>query len=82
MSSLIGLELRKDQLKFNPCFPSGWPSISVQYKYGKSTYYIIVYQLKAGEGSWWKSEAGEGKGNEIQLIDDGLDHKFEVHVQS
>ncbi len=68
MSSLVGIELKKDQLLFNPCFPSEWPSIKIQYKYGKSTYHIIVYQLKANEESWWKSEAGEGKGNAIQLM--------------
>jgi len=82
ISSLIGIELKKDQLVFNPCFPSEWPSIQIQYKYGQSTYHIIVYQLKANEASWWKSEAGEGKGNAIQLLDDGLEHKFEVHVRS
>jgi cellobiose phosphorylase len=82
ISSLLGIELKKDRLQFNPCFPSDWPSIKIQYKYGKSTYHIIVYQLKANEGSWWKSEAGEGQGNAIQLKDDGLEHKVEVHVRS
>ncbi|HMK16894.1 MAG TPA: glucoamylase family protein [Chitinophagaceae bacterium] len=82
MSSMIGIELKKDQLQFNPCFPIEWPSIKIQYKYGRSTYRFIVYQFKGNEGSWWKSEAGEGKGNAIQLIDDGLEHRFEVHVRS
>jgi cellobiose phosphorylase len=82
IGSLVGIELKKDQLQFNPCFPSEWPSIKIQYKYHKSTYHVTVYQLKRNEESWWKSEAGQGKGNAIQLIDDGLDHKFEVHVQS
>ena len=82
MSSLVGIELKKDQLQFNPCFPSAWPSIKIQYRYGKSTYHIIVYQLKANEESRWKSEAGEGKGNVIQLVDDGREHNFEVHVRS
>jgi cellobiose phosphorylase len=82
ISSLVGIELKKDQLHFNPCFPSEWLSIRIQYKHGDSTYNIIVYQLKANEESWWKSEADEGKGNAIQLIDDGRDHRFEVHVRS
>ena len=80
MSSLVGIELKKDKLYFNPCFPYAWPSINIQYRYGASTYHITVYQLKANEDSWWKSEAGEGKGNAIQLIDDGGEHRFEVHV--
>ena len=82
IGSLLGIELKKDQLQFNPCFPSEWPSVKIQYKYGISTYHITVYQLKANEESWWKSETGEGKGNAIQLIDDGIEHRFEVHVRS
>ncbi|HEU4858474.1 MAG TPA: cyclic beta 1-2 glucan synthetase, partial [Chitinophagaceae bacterium] len=82
IGSLVGIELKKDQLQFNPCFPSEWLSIRIRYQYGKSTYHIIVYQLKANQESWWKSEEGEGKGNTIELIDDGLEHRFEVHAQS
>ena len=82
IGSMVGIELKKDQLHFNPCFPSEWLSIRIKYKYGESTYHIVVFQLKASEESWWKSEAAEGKGNAIQLIDDGGEHRFEVHVKS
>ena len=82
ISSLVGMELKKDQLIFNPCFPADWPSLTIRYKWGKSIYHIIVHQLKSNEESWWKSEADKGKGNAIQLIDDGLEHRFEVHVRS
>jgi cyclic beta-1,2-glucan glucanotransferase len=82
MNSLVGIELKKDRLLFNPCFPFEWPSIKIQYRYGGSTYRFTVYQFKGNEESWWKSDAGEGKGNAIQLIDDGLEHRFEVHVRS
>jgi cellobiose phosphorylase len=82
IGSLLGIEVKKDQLHFNPCFPSEWPSVKIQYKYETSNYHITVYQLKANEESWWKSKAGEGKGNAIQLIDDGIEHSFEVHVRS
>jgi cyclic beta-1,2-glucan glucanotransferase len=69
-------------LLFKPCFPFEWTSVTVQYRYGKSNYHITVYQLTANEESWWKSEASEGKGNTIQLSDDGLEHRFEMHVRS
>ena len=45
-------------------------------------YHFTVFQLQANEESWWKGESNEGKGNIIQLTDDALEHKFEVHVQS
>lgn len=81
-TSLAGIELKKDQLSFNPCFPFEWPSIEIQYRYGKSMYHFTVFQLPANESSWWKGESGEGKGNTIQLTDDGLEHRFEVHITS
>ena len=82
IGSLVGMELKKDKLEFNPCFPADWPSLTIHYKYGKSIYHIIVVQLKTNEESWWKNEAGGGKGNAIQLIDDGLEHRVEIHVRS
>ena len=45
-------------------------------------YHFTVFQLPANEESWWKGESSEGKGNTIQLIDDEMKHRFEVHIQS
>ncbi|HKH62010.1 MAG TPA: glucoamylase family protein [Flavitalea sp.] len=82
IASLVGIELKKDQLSFNPCFPYEWSSIQIQYKYGKSLYHFTVFQLRTTTESWWKGESSEGKGNIIPLTDDGLEHRFEVHIQS
>jgi cellobiose phosphorylase len=79
--SLLGMELQKDKLIFTPCFPSDWPSISIIYHYGKSTYKITVFQLKTNEESWWKEKDNQGKGNTVPLIDDGQEHLIEVYVR-
>lgn len=80
ISSLVGIELKNDQLIFNPCFPYEWPSIEIQYRYGQSMYHFTVFQLQVNEESWWEGESSKGKGNTIQLRDDGLEHRFEVHI--
>jgi cyclic beta-1,2-glucan glucanotransferase len=80
IGSLLGIELQKDQLKFKPCFPSDWPSVSITYKYGKSTYHIHVFQHDANGETVRKSELSEGTGNVVKLIDDGLEHTIEVHT--
>lgn len=80
IGSLVGITLKKDRLHFNPCFPSEWPSIKIRYRYGGSIYHITVYQSAVKEGSWWKSASQEGKGNFIQLQDDGLEHTIEIYV--
>ncbi len=80
IGSLLGMELQKDRLKFNPCFPLDWPSVSIVYRYRKSTYRITIFHLNTNVDSWWKIDAAEGKGNMIQLTDDGLEHEVEIHV--
>ena len=78
IGSLLGMELQKDVLRFKPCFPMDWPSVSIVYNYGMSTYRITIFQLNTNKESWWKQDETQGKGNTIQLIDDGLEHKVEV----
>jgi cellobiose phosphorylase len=80
MGSLLGMELQKDVLSFKPCFPKDWPSVSIVYSYGKSTFRITVFQLNNNEESWWKQDETQGKGNAIQLIDDGQEHIVKVYV--
>ena len=80
ISSLLGIELQKDKLIFKPCFPASWPSVSIKYKYGKSTYHITIFQHSANEKPAWESEQKQAPGNVVQLVDDGLEHKVEVHT--
>jgi cellobiose phosphorylase len=80
MGSLLGIELQKDVLKFKPCFPVGWPSVTINYRHGKASYHITIFQLNNNDESWWKEGEVQGKGDNIKLIDDGITHNVEVHV--
>ena len=80
INSLLGMELLVNQLKFTPCFPEEWPSVSIQYRFKSTTYKITVYQEKDIEESWWKMEEEHGKGNTFPLKDDGKLHEVEVHI--
>jgi cellobiose phosphorylase len=82
IGSLLGLELQKNQLKFKPCFPLDWPSVSIRYKHGRSNYQVTVFQQDTGEASWWRDGSDKRNGNIIELVDDGHEHIIEVHVQS
>ncbi|WP_411275154.1 GH36-type glycosyl hydrolase domain-containing protein [Daejeonella sp.] len=81
MGSMLGMELQKDQLRFKPCFPLDWPSVSIQYQFGKSAYKITVFQVTENGGSYWKMDNIQGKGDTLQLIDDGIDHEGEVYIR-
>jgi cellobiose phosphorylase len=82
IGSLLGLELQKNQLKFKPCFPLDWPSVSIRYKHGRSNYQVTVFQQDTGEASWWRDGSDKRNGNIIELVDDGHEHIIEVHVQT
>lgn len=82
IGSLLGMELKTDMLHFKPCFPTAWPFITINYRYGNSTYKITVYQSKEGADSRWKMGKTQGQGNAIQLMNDGLEHQVEVYIRS
>jgi len=77
--SLLGMEVHADHLLFNPCFPLDWPSIQINYRYGKSMYRMTLYQVNEAESHWKMGEAS-GKGNTIPLVDDAQEHTVEVFI--
>jgi cyclic beta-1,2-glucan synthetase len=80
IGSLLGLELRVDRLTFNPCYPLTWPSVDIQYRYGKSIYNITVFQQEDISSPSWLLDDRQGSGNSLLLTDDGKSHIAEVHV--
>lgn len=82
VGSLLGLELQNDSLKFKPCFPLNWPSVSIRYRYKKSSYNITIFQVTNADESWWKEGENQGKGDTIKLVDDATEHHVEVHIHN
>jgi cyclic beta-1,2-glucan synthetase len=82
IGSLLGMELLNDHIKFKPCFPLEWPSVSIVYRYGKATYSITVFQLTNEAGSWWKMDNKQGKGDILLLTNDEMVHEVEMHINT
>jgi cyclic beta-1,2-glucan synthetase len=80
IGSLLGMALMNDHLKFKPCFPLEWPSISIVYHYRKATYNITVFQSNDDSGSWWRIDDKQGKGDILSLTDDEKVHVVEIHI--
>jgi cellobiose phosphorylase len=80
LNSMIGLELLVDKLKFNPCFPLDWPSVTIEYRYKNSTYKITIYQEQDTKESWCKVDDLRSEGDTIPLIDDGKVHMVEARI--
>ncbi len=77
---MLGIELKVDQLCFKPCFPLAWPSVTISYGYGASTYQVTVFQQESTAGSRWEMEDRSGKGNCLPLTDDGKEHAARVYI--
>ena len=80
IGSMLGLELMVDHLKFTPCYPEDWPSVSLNYRFKTSTYNITIFQEKNIEESWWKMDNEQGTGDNFLLQNDGLIHEVEIHI--
>ena len=79
-SSLIGMELHTDHLKFHPCFPLEWPFVTIKYRFGASVYNIRVYQVQNSDLSYWKMENVQGDGDTLPLVNDGTEREAEVFI--
>jgi cyclic beta-1,2-glucan synthetase len=77
LESILGLKKRGDELWFEPAVPAHWPGFSVAYRYGRTTYDILV--RKPGGVSAGRSaivlDGHRVTGPTLRLVDDGRPHR-------
>jgi cellobiose phosphorylase len=77
---ILGFVKNDNTLILNPCIPKKWTEYSIQYRYGKTDYRIIVRNpgnVNKGVASVSMNGASL-PGNAIDLTDDGKTHHIEV----
>jgi cyclic beta-1,2-glucan synthetase len=42
LESILGFTRRGDTLHFAPCTPADWPEVTIEYRYGRSIYRIVI----------------------------------------
>jgi cyclic beta-1,2-glucan synthetase len=78
--SLIGMQRKGNELHFNPCFPVEWPFVQeLRIQHGQSLYHIKIYQDAEYRKEWHKTDTETLNGSVVELSDDGLVHRVEVH---
>jgi cyclic beta-1,2-glucan synthetase len=87
VESLLGLRLEVDRLRFEPCLPSAWPSVTIHYRYRETLYHIVVTQRVVGtEQTTGVTEVRvDGVAQTelfVPLVDDRQDHAVEVSVMA
>ena len=82
VEGILGIHLRADTLKVDPCIPRAWAAFEFTYKYGSSRYRISVKNPRGvSRGVAQASLDGKNLGGtpcEIKLVDDGRYHYGEI----
>jgi cyclic beta-1,2-glucan glucanotransferase len=80
LEGILGFKKRGDTLFIEPRVPSAWPEYTIEYRYGKSLYVIVVRNEDGVEGDTVEvkldGQLSEGPG--IRLTDDGKRHEVVV----
>ena len=85
IESLLGLNRQGNTLSFTPCIPETWPSYSMSYRFGETTYKISLVQTLFDDTQALASISialdGVTQSNTlVTLIDDRQEHRIEVNI--
>jgi len=81
VDAVIGLKRRRDMLHLDPCLPTEWGNVSIQYKFKTSVYMIEMLQEGSGtDGMQIMLDGDRITGNSIKLVDDGQEHQVSVKM--
>jgi cellobiose phosphorylase len=75
VESLLGLTREGARLRFAPCLPAAWPSVTISYRYRETTYRITIVQVAGANAAMTVTlDAVSQPDGAIALVDDGVDH--------
>jgi cellobiose phosphorylase len=80
VEAILGVRVRGDSLRFEPCVPAGWGEYEVTYRFGSATYRVHVDNT-AGAGRGVRAVTTDGRPAEdgtVLLRDDGQAHEVRV----
>ena len=80
LEAILGLHKRGDVLEIRPCVPTAWPSFTITYRCGESTYEVTVERpgMMRGEIPDVEIDGERTANGTIPLIDDGREHRIIV----
>jgi cyclic beta-1,2-glucan synthetase len=81
LEGILGLRKRGDRLFIEPRAPAAWKEYTIEYRYGKSVYAIVVRNEgeAAGGAVEMTIDGRSSPDGGIQLVDDGARHEVAVH---
>jgi cellobiose phosphorylase len=66
-------------LQIQPCIPDGWPGFEITYRYGSSTYHVVVENAAVSGCARSLTLDGRAVGTDaIDLANDGQWHEVRI----
>ena len=80
LENLLGFTKIGDTLRIEPNVPRSWPGFEITYRFGSSTYAIVVEDpsLARERGAWMKVDGTIVADQTIRLVDDGRLHRVVI----
>jgi len=82
--SLLGLVRQGDRLQIRPCLPAHWSHYKIDYRFGESSYRILITQTAAADGNSSSTTTLDEEVQEeagILLVDDRREHLVAVSIR-
>jgi cyclic beta-1,2-glucan synthetase len=82
LEAILGFTKRGATLTIDPCAPRDWPEFTIEYRYGRSLYAILVRNPGGAAGGVTEVSVDGRRldGRVIALVDDGARHEVVVRV--
>jgi cyclic beta-1,2-glucan synthetase len=80
LEGILGLERRGASFRLNPCIPSSWPTYSIEWRFGKTRYTIVVEnpERRCRGVASAELDGSPADSKAIPLVDDGREHRVRV----
>ena len=76
--SLLGLNIERDKLSFQPCVPAEWTEFSMRYRFGDTTYRIRI--TKSNGNRLVLLDGAEQSEGHVKLVNDRIEHFVEARI--
>jgi cyclic beta-1,2-glucan synthetase len=79
VESFLGLRREGEMLRFKPCLPAGWESLTVHYRFLETMYHLLLSQDTSNQGKMnIIMDNTEQENNAIALVNDGKEHTVKI----
>lgn len=83
LESLLGFRRTGNTLRVLPCMPAAWQGFAIDYRFGETSYRIVIGRLQAGQDASGIEVTLDGapcRDGAVVLVDDGQPHQVVLNL--